>query len=257
MCRKSKFVALAALLSPLVFIPGAKAEVFVSRYDVRLAGIHMGEATVHTALSAKRYKVAVSADFGVLFINEKIRGEASGSRIGAKLVPEHFSMTMSGGEDRAVEIHFAGSMPHSTKFTPPLPEEVLARQVPLKEAELRGLLDPLSALLTASLKLAPAANPCHSALPVYMGQARIDISLHPKAANEPQRDAAAVTCQARLVSIGGARAVASDEALQNIKPEASFVRLPKPNLWLLQHLSLPALVGTVTVERLATAILGS
>jgi hypothetical protein len=58
-------------------------------------------------LSAKRYKVAVSADFGVLFINEKIRGEPSGSRIGAKLVPEHFSMTMSGGEDRAVEFHFA------------------------------------------------------------------------------------------------------------------------------------------------------
>ena len=130
--------ALAALLAPLAFFSSAKAEVIVSRYYVSLAGMNLGGAIVHTALSEKRYKVAVSADVGAVFINERVQGEATGSRAGAQLTPEHFTMVMSGSEERAVEIHFAGSTPKSTKITPPLPPELASRRPPQKGRSARG-----------------------------------------------------------------------------------------------------------------------
>ncbi|MFZ0571878.1 MAG: DUF3108 domain-containing protein [Rhodomicrobium sp.] len=247
-------LALAALFAPPAFLSPAKAEVFVSRYDVRLAGMHMGEAIIHTALGAKRYKVAVSADVGALFINERIQSEVTGSRLGSKLTPEHFVMVMSGGEDRAVEIQFKGSAPPSMKFSPPL-EELADRPPPLKAADLRGVLDPLSALLTASLKLAPSSNPCTSVLPIFMGQMRFDIHMHQSPAAQAQREPGVAVCQAQYIPIGDA--AHAGEGGQFPAPEAVFVRLAKPNVWLLHRLSLPTPVGTVTVDRAETAVTGS
>ena len=248
--------ALAALLAPLAFFSSAKAEVIVSRYYVSLAGMNLGGAIVHTALSEKRYKVAISADVGAVFINERVQGEATGSRAGAKLTPEHFTMVMSGSEDRAVEIHFAGSAPKSTKITPPLPPELASRRPP-KEGDLRGVLDPFSALLSASLKLSPSGNPCNGVLPIYLGQARFDVSLHPMPKAGAQ-SASIVTCQARYAMAAGAAPAGGGYAgAQYLKPEVIFVRLSKPNLWLLQRLSLPTPFGTVIVDRAETAVSGS
>lgn len=254
-----KIIALAGVLAPFTLFSSAKAEVFVSRYDVRLAGIHMGDAVIHTTLSARRYKVAVSADVGVLFINERIQGEASGSRLGMKLTPERFAMVMSGGEDRAVEIRFKGSTAIHTKITPPLPEEAPSSGTQLKKAELRGVLDPLSALLTASLKPSlPSSNPCTTLLPIFTGSARFNIRLHTRAGSEAQKGAASVTCQAHFIPIAeSARLTSAGTSLQDFRPEVYFVKLPQPNLWLLEHLLLPTPIGTVTVDRAETAISGS
>ncbi len=251
--------AFASLLTPLAFFSSAttaNAEVIVSRYDVSLAGLPLGGAVIRTALGPQHYKVAVSADVGAIFVNEQVQGEATGSRAGAKLTPEHFRMVMSGTENRAVEIHFANSAPKSTKITPPLPPEFANRR-PHKEGDLRGVLDPFSALLSASLKLSPPANPCNGTLPVYMGQARFDISLHP-APMAAQGHPAFATCQARYTTAGGAAPANGEYSwAQHLKPEVTFVRLSKPNLWQLQRLSLPAPFGTVIVDRAETAVSGS
>ena len=45
--------------------------------------------------------------------------------------------------------------------------------------------------------------------------------------------------------------------LQNIQWEVNFQKLNKPQLWLVEQVSLPTDLGTVTINRVETAISGS
>jgi hypothetical protein len=191
---------------------------------VSLAGVRVGDAILHTTLSAKRYKVTVSADVGALLLNTKIQGEALGSRAGAKLTPEHFRMVASGGEEGSVDTHFAGAAG--------------AAKVP---PQLQGVFDPLSALLVTSLRpVSPPAHPCHSVLPILMGRARFNLRLQPKPATEAP--ATIVICQA-------------DDTGQQAPPmEIAFMRLLKPQFWLVEHVSFETPNGTMTIGRVETAV---
>jgi hypothetical protein len=244
--------AFTRLLASLAFVSSASAEMIVSRYQVSLDGMSLGGVIIRTALTPEHYKVAVSADVGALFIDQKIQGEATGSRAGGQLTPEHFRMVMSGSENRAVEIHFSDSTPKTTKITPPLPPEFNRRHA--KGGDLRGVLDPFSALLSASLRLAPPATPCSGVLPVYLGQSRFDISLHPMPA--ARSHPAVVACQARYAAPAGV-GPADGTAWEDLKPQVYFVKLTKAGLWQLQRLALPTPFGTVLLDRAETAVTGS
>jgi hypothetical protein len=228
----------------------ARAETIVSRYDVSLAGFYLGNAIVKAALSAQRYKVVVSADLGVLFSNMKVQGEASGSRHGETLHPDRFQMAISGGEENAVDIRFAEASVESVRINPPLPRRVRDDSVPLKKEHLRGVVDPLSALLVTALKPTPSGNPCYGVLPIFNGYERFDISLRPKQPGRAGTDLASVTCQARYTAIAGHRR--SGDSPRTLIVDVNFKRLPGPNLWVLQSLSLPTPMGTVIVSRAGT-----
>ncbi len=225
-------VAIGLLVAPIC-CENAQAEVFVSRYSVSLGGIRIGDAAVQTSLDAKTYKVAVAADVSIMLVNTKIAGVASGSRTGAKLAPEHFRMITTGGEESAVETNFAGPAGNA------------------KAAQhLRGLLDPLSALLVTSLKPASQSPPCNQVLPVLLGRTKFDLRFYPKPATEPAQDPAEATCLA----------IASDPRLRgqrDLVMEIGFRKLPKPHLWLVQHLSLPTQNGTLEIEWTETAVSAS
>ena len=77
-------------------------------------------------------------------------------------------MVMSDGQESSVD--FAASAAPGAKTASPL----------------RGVLDPLSALLAASIRPASeSATPCDKVLTILMSRAKIDASLHPAA--EEQR----------------------------------------------------------------------
>lgn len=218
----------ACFAASMIACSQAGAEALASRYAVSLSGVRIGEAVVHTTLDAKRYKVEVSADVGMLLNNTKVQGEASGSRSGPKLTPERFHLVTSDGKESAVDFAAAkGAKPDS---------------------RLKGLLDPFSALLAVSLHPASAsAAPCDKVLPIIMSRARFDASLHPTA-REEQSDPRIVTCRISFNGAGG---------LQNIQWQVGFQKLTKPSLWLVEQLSLPTDMGTVTIDRVETAISGS
>jgi hypothetical protein len=122
---------------------------------------------------------------------------------------------------------------------------------------MRGVLDPLSALLVASLAPpSPADSPCNRVLPVLMSRSRFDVSLRPSAASEEQRDPRFVTCVVGFTAIA-ASAGNGPGKLQDVRWEVGFQKLVKPQLWLVEQLSLPTDMGTVTIERVETAISAS
>jgi hypothetical protein len=235
----SRRIALAAILTPALLTPQAHADVLASRYAVSLSGVRIGEAIVRATLDAKAYKVTVSADVGPLLNNTRVEGEASGSRAGVKLTPAHYHLVTSDGQDSSID--FKAQAAKGEKMNPLL----------------RGVLDPLSALLAASLTPAAAPGaPCDSVLPVLMSRNRFEVSLRPMAEGAERRDPRLVTCQVRFaVTASGAGTNAA--AVENVLWEVGFQKLQKPNFWLVEQLSLPTDMGTVTIERVETAISGS
>ncbi len=227
---------LAAVLAFCAISSPAAAEVFLSRYSVSVDGLRVGDVTTQTVLDAKRYKVGIFADVGVLLSSTQIRGEASGIRSGAKLTPEHFQIAMSGGDQGTVDVNFANS----------------AAAAENGGARLRGFFDPLSALLAASLKPAsPSNQPCNMQIRVFTGRERLNLSLHPKPMDAAPGEVTRVFCQAILSPADGATT-----AREKLNWEIMFTKVPKPHFWLVEHISFPAQEKTVTIDRAETSISG-
>jgi hypothetical protein len=227
---------LAILLASWGFCGCASAEILLSRYDVSLDGLHIGDAVLRTSLEAKRYKVAVSADVGMLLASTQIQGEASGARAGSKLTPEHFQIVMSGGDQGAVEVNFGGKAAAAGSG-----------------ARLQGVFDPLSALLATSLRPAsPSNHPCTGVLPIFTGRDRFDLNLRPKAPGAAQPQRAFVICEATAGSPqpgGGAR--------PPLDWEIVFQKVSKPHFWLVERISMSTPKGVVTINRAETSVSGS
>jgi len=214
---------------------GARADVVVSRYAVTLSGLPTGEVILQAKFSAKQYEVAVSADVGTVLDSTKIQGAASGSRAGVKLTPERFQLVLSGGEQGTIDVNFKGPGATDATINP----------------RLKGVLDPLSAILLTSLKpFSPAGNPCNHVLPIFTGKARFDLSLRPKPADVAQQKPAIVVCQADYAAIPG-------QPPEKLDWEIAFTKLAKPHFWLLEHVALPTSKGTVSIDRAETSISGS
>ena len=227
---------LSILIASVAFSAQAQAELLISRYAVSLAGVRMGEAILHATIDAKHYKVEITADVGTLLNNTKFQGEATGSRAGVKLTPERYKLVMSDGQESSVD--FAASAAASAKTPSPL----------------RGVLDPLSALLAASIRPASAsATPCDKVLTIIMSRAKIDASLQPT--EEEPRDPKLVSCRVHFAP--NVNSAVNGAQLQNIQWEVDFQKLTKPELWLVEQVSLPTDMGTVTINRVETAISGS
>ena len=207
----------------------------ISRYSVNLGGVRMGEAVVHTTIDAKRYKVEISADVGTLLNNTKFQGEASGSRSGLKLSPQYYKLITSDGQESAID--FEAKSPDKKKANP-----------------LQGVLDPLSALLAASIRPSAAnASPCGKVLTVLMSRAKIDASLQPL---QEEHDPRLVSC--KVLFTPNANSAANNAApLQPVQWEVYFQKLNKPEMWLVEQLSLPTDLGPVTINRVETSISGS
>jgi Protein of unknown function (DUF3108) len=225
-------ITLAALLA---FVPYASAESLVSRYAVSLSGIRIGDATLNTDLTGKRYKVQVSATFGVLVFSTQIQGHASGTRSGAKLTPEQFKMVTSGDEPDTMEVDFSNS----------------AKAAHDRAVKLRGFFDPLSALLNASYKpRSRSSHPCTTLLPIFTGHDIYFLELKPAPAGPEPTQPGVTLCQASLF-----QSVAGGTKLRRFNNwRIAFTQSATPHFWLVQRVSLPTPYGTLTIERTETSM---
>jgi hypothetical protein len=224
--------ALAAFLALVLASPAAGAESLISRYDVKIDGSSIGDAALRIDLDAKRYKVQVTASFGVLLFSTEIQGKTSGARSGAALTPEHFQMVTSGSDEGTMKVDF--SKPAEASADGALPA--------------RGFFDPLSALLAASYK--PQSNhPCDTMLPVFTGRDRFVLELQPISASSEKTETGLMLCQITL-----SQAFAGGTKLRQYKWKIAFRRSAKRHFWLVESVALPTKMGTISIERTETSM---
>jgi hypothetical protein len=191
--------ALALFVAGLAAAPSA-AE--TARYAIAIGGIGIGEATLSVNEEGGRYEARLSGDFAFLLASGSAEISSSGAVAKGALRAERYDQSVRSSEPQQVSIRFAGGGVRSVVFEPEREARETRGIVPIKDADTKGVLDPLSAILTQARKAGAApAEACRGTLPVFGGATRFRLDLSPAG----ERDGAAL-CSVKFTPISGHRA---------------------------------------------------
>ena len=197
-------------------------------YDLSIAGVPIGEATLRVVIDEARYRVEGTAEVGFLFWGGSGRAVSEGRATAEGLAPESYRLryegaTRPGAIDIAFEDGRATRWERRPDWTRDDAEDAREARVALRAEDLAGVLDPLSALvIPAPEDIAPEAL-CRRVRPVFTGYTRFDLDLG-GAAPGPAGAPGAVVCAARYRPVSGHR-VGSQRAERMQRPGAFSVRL--------------------------------
>lgn len=188
------------------------AQTLKVNYNLSLAGLPLGKADLSSTFTGPKYEMQASVKLSGLVkmvTGGKGAGTASGTITGSQLQSRGFAVnTKSSGEQRIVRMALDDGDVAEVEIVPPL--EPKEDRVPVKEADKKGVIDPLSALIMpalASKSLTDEAN-CNRTIPVFDGAARQNIVLSysgTKTVNVPGYSGPVLVCNARWVPISGHR----------------------------------------------------
>jgi hypothetical protein len=135
---------------------------------------------------------------------------ASGKLAGSRPSSAGFSATgESSSASRTVRMGVSSGAVTAVQIEPPLEER--PDRVPVTEAQKRGILDPLSAVVAVAANRGPPDDPatCNRTIPVYDGTQRFNVVLsyaETRPVQKPGFTGNVLVCRARYVPIAGHRA---------------------------------------------------
>lgn len=199
--RPPKFRTGAAAVAAAAFacasVSPASAETRVrAKYVVTLAGFEVGTAAVQAGIDRASYDMNLSLRLSGLakLLTTGAKGAATsrGSYQDARVSPSAYAInTRSNDRGQIVRFALAGGAVRQLSVEP---EPKTKNIIPISEADKRGIVDPLSAVIMpvagSGDMLAPSS--CDRTLPVFDGRQRYDIALRydrtETARPEPQTD---------------------------------------------------------------------
>jgi hypothetical protein len=250
-CRVLIKVALVALLS-LAVAELASAQKLDARYAITMTGLRVGQSTWKAAIGEERYSAdATGGSVDLLSIFAKGEGVAqvTGTMKNGALLPASFSSSMlEDGEHTELKITFEEGNVTDLVDKGPVP----ADRVPLREEHMRGVSDPLSALLLANSN-SLARQTCERTLAIFDGWRRYDLVLSFKRMEELARkpyEGRVLVCNVVLRPIAGHRA--NSMVMKYIAGrrdiEIAFAPIASAGFLAPLRLSVPTLLGTISVD---------
>ena len=154
----------------------APSEGFRATYEVSLAGISLGQFQVSGRIKSSKYALRADGDFsllrGVLY-RAKGRTKSEGTLTQRGPTPSSFTVMYEGRDKKETRsLDFDEDGVGEVTIRPRKRQG--AKTVPVTEAHLVGVLDPLTA---AFLTARPS---CDQTLPIFDGKQRFDLVLTPK-----------------------------------------------------------------------------
>jgi hypothetical protein len=239
----------------------APAQKFEARYAISMTGIGVGQSAWTISFEEDRYAITASGG-SVDIVNVLMRGEGTAESAGivkdARLVPESFSSSLV-EEGKKIDLKMTlndGTVTNVQDNAPP-PEP---DRVPLTESNLRGVSDPLSALLIpndAAAEGAMAKEACERTLAVFDGRRRYDLALSFKRMGQVRQkeyEGHVLVCNLILNPLAGHRAnsVIMKYVASRRDMELAFVPIVGTAFLAPFRLTVPTLLGTMTIY--ATAL---
>ena len=177
------FVRLAIAVTALALVPAsARAQGRLdARYAASLAGMSIGTGAWFIDISEGRYTAAASGTTaGLLRVFTGGHGSTAvrGAINNGNLVPATYAATITAGKTtEEMRIELSGGNVREITVDPPL--RLHPGRIPITDAHLRGILDPMSASLArVSGNGAPvSAEACDRALAVFDGHLRYGLQL--------------------------------------------------------------------------------
>ncbi|MGH2342983.1 DUF3108 domain-containing protein [Segnochrobactraceae bacterium EtOH-i3] len=263
-CRGPRALLAVAAFAGLVATAAAETRVG-GIYDVRFANVPVGRGEVSLVLDGEAYSAKVSVKpvgVGQMIAIGRTKADSAGWIRDLKVVPARYRLE---SEDMAVDSRIRMALTEgrvaSVDAEPPL--KPLPDRVPVKAADLAGIVDPLSATLmpVADPDAEPGKAACNRDLPIFDGWTRYDVRLSYKTTRTVETKgykATAVVCQARWKPVSGHRP--GRQAVQDLKDnreiEAWLVPVPGTSVLLPFRISLGTPAGPLVVEALDLKISG-
>lgn len=201
---------LALILPILAIAPSVAAEPSTrhrTEYRISLLGFPVADAVFNTIFDGERYRIEGRLQsFGLADVLERTRGTAiiSGSMGEDFIRTRNYRISYSSGSKiKSTAIDFRDGNVVDTRNQPPVNRR--EPWVPLQEEHLKGVIDPISALIVPGNGQPPEAI-CNRTLSVYDGGMRADLALHFKGVHRFQAkgfNGDAVVCDVRFVPVAG------------------------------------------------------
>jgi hypothetical protein len=243
-------LAASVLAGALGAGPAAAETLFKAHYSAYLAILPVTFASGSLTATLDRpghYVVDVAAS-GIGF---GLTAKATG-RIADKVVPATAAIDSraAGQGTQTIRMAMAGGAVSFDEVRPPLPPRP---RVPVTDADRRGVIDPVSALLmpTDSALLSPSM--CRRTLPIFEGTERFDIVLSYLRTEEVKSagyEGPVLVCRAHYRAIAGHRRGARQVQYmeRNNTIEAWLAPVPAAHLLVPWRISLGTIVGTLVIE---------
>ena len=239
----------------LGLVSHAWAQKLDARYAITMTGVRVGQSTWKATIGDERYSAEAtggSVDLLSIFTKGEGVAQTSGSVKDGALVPASFSSAMvEEGEKTEIKMTFEEGTVTDVVDKGPAP----ADRVPLREEHLRGVTDPLSALLLANSANAGGLSrqTCERTLAIFDGRRRYDLVLSFKHLEELARkpyEGRVLVCNLVLRPVAGHRAnsVVMKYIAGRRDIEIAFAPMAGGRYLAPLRLTVPTLLGTIAIE---------
>lgn len=254
---------LLALGCAALAAPPCHAQTVDAIYEVSLAGLPIGTATLAGKFDPDAYRLEVRiklSGLAGLITNGKGAGVSTGSAASGKITPATYALSSSGSSgNMLVRMALNQGNVEAVEITPPL--EPKADRVPLLDEHRRAIVDPISALLLPQpARGAPVDGAaCNRTLPVFDGAGRFDINLSyagSKNVAVPGYAGPVLICSARYVPIAGHRTgrKATQFMMANREMEGWFAPVEGTRFMLPFRIQVRTMIGLADIEAASFAV---
>lgn len=227
-------------------------------YRVDLAALSLGDFNLTASIDGSAYEVEAKGKFSLLagmLYRASGRTTSEGTLSNSGPQPAKFTVSYDSGKKKERrEMRFSGGAVKDVSIVP-RKKRSASRHVAVTEAQLRNVLDPLTAAFLYARSDGPSGDLriCHQTVPVFDGKQRFDIVLKPKRtetlANGAPLSGAVAVCQVKYVPIAGHK---PDHAgvkflTENEDLEVWLVSVPGTALHIPYRVVIPTAWGTGSV----------
>jgi Protein of unknown function (DUF3108) len=222
-------------------------------YDVNFNGLNVGTYDFRSSNEGQSYKLDSNAKLSFLLGAISWTGitRASGKLAGETAKPQAFGFEYKAqSKSGATQMAFTDDTVTQVLHNPPPPPK--DNIVPVQAQHLKGVLDPLSAVL--ALSRGTTGNPCGRRIPIYDGHQRFDLVLSIKGHIQIADRAAGVepsigyVCRVRYVPIAGHKADDQTKYMSQTNDIEIILRpMPGANIFIPHQVTIPTMAGSATL----------
>jgi hypothetical protein len=249
------FMSLAAFLSGDAFAGRVHAWPATVRavYEVNFNGFAVGTFEFVSQSEEQSYTLTGNAQLSLLLGAFTWIGETRAFGLISNQIPKPAAFTFdfrANNKKGWTKIDFVNGGVFDVRHSPPAP--LKPDTVPLRDQHLKGVLDPLSAIMVVARYANP--DPCDHRLPIFDGKERFDLLLSYKGqvkVNEQQPSGQPViahVCRVQYRPIAGHKIDAESSYLATSDAiEVSLRPIPSANVLIPYQIRIPTLIGYATI----------
>ena len=224
-----------------------------AQFDINFNGLNVGSFEFNSEADTQNYTLSAQSKVSVLLGAFSWSGDtrAAGKIVSEIPKPSGFTFDFkSNSKAGAVKMSFASDAVTSVTHVPPAQPKT--NVVPLQAEHLKGVVDPMSAVMLMSR--GTSGNPCTRRLPIFDGKLRFDLMLSPRGQiqikdQQPSgQPNIGYVCRVKYIPIAGHKIDEETKFMaRNDQIEIVLRPIPSANMFVPYQITIPTIAGPATM----------